>query len=207
MFHIRQPSFKVPMGSTATLGDGPVKGDALYRYTLTRRWGASTDPGKGMFVNALNPSKADGTIDDPTVRRITGFARLWGFDWFALGNLCALRATDPVDLHASIRLMGLDHAIGPENNRHLVQMMRACSRILLAWGVHGEHQALQERVRDVIQQAIHEKAAAQEAAKVIEVGCIGFNKHGSPKHPLMVGYAEPFVSMNYEQLMAMKGAA
>ena len=204
MFHLPSPSLVLPRGGSAVLGDGPVPFDAIYRYALTRRWGTGT---RGLFVVALNPSKADATIDDATVRKITGFAKLWGFDWFALGNLAALRATDPADLHATIALMGLEHAIGPENDRHLIQMIRACSRILLAWGTNGEHPALQERVRDVVRQVVYEvvkqtdsRDAAGGDGLVTEVGCLGHNKGGSPKHPLMVGYAQPFVPISIDDL-------
>lgn len=199
MFHPAIPSFKVPMGGTAVLS--PC---GLYRYALTRRWGMGS---RGLFVTGLNPSTADAEIPDPTVRKITGFAKLWGFDWFALGNLCALRATFPKDLHASIKLMGLDHAVGPDNNEHLIRMMRACERILLAWGVHGERSALQERVRDVVEHVMHEmeaqadsRGAAGGVGAVVEVGHIGINKGGSPQHPLMVGYAQPFVPMSVREL-------
>lgn len=50
-----------------------------YRYTLYRCWGEiSRDHGTVMFIG-LNPSTADETKDDPTVRRCIGFAKSWGF--------------------------------------------------------------------------------------------------------------------------------
>lgn len=59
-----------------------VKSDATfspcrqYRYSLRRQWG---DPAGGyaMFVG-LNPSTADETMDDQTIRRCVGFAKQWG---------------------------------------------------------------------------------------------------------------------------------
>ena len=46
-----------------------------YRYVLTRQVSAGTRP--ATFI-LLNPSTADATKDDPTIRRCVGFARRWG---------------------------------------------------------------------------------------------------------------------------------
>lgn len=48
--------------------------DHRYRYVLTRAW---TKKPKVMWIG-LNPSIADASIDDPTIRRCSGFARDWG---------------------------------------------------------------------------------------------------------------------------------
>ena len=53
----------------------------LYRYSLIREW----DPMKkwcGWIM--LNPSTADASTDDPTVRRCMGFAKLMN-----AGGICA----------------------------------------------------------------------------------------------------------------------
>jgi hypothetical protein len=47
----------------------------LYRYELWRAWGVRPFV---MFIG-LNPSTADETNDDPTIRRCIAFARAWGF--------------------------------------------------------------------------------------------------------------------------------
>lgn len=63
-----------------------------YRYDLWRRWDISK--GYAMFIG-LNPSTADKTADDPTIRRCIGFARSWGYGALCMTNLFAFRATDP----------------------------------------------------------------------------------------------------------------
>ena len=49
-----------------------------YRYTLERYWGADLTNVVNFIL--LNPSKADETKDDPTVRACVAFAQKWGFD-------------------------------------------------------------------------------------------------------------------------------
>lgn len=50
-----------------------------------------------MFVG-LNPSTADETEDDQTIRRCVGFAMDWGYGGLCMGNLFAIRATKPKNM-------------------------------------------------------------------------------------------------------------
>ena len=68
-----------------------------YRYLLWRKWGKSPHSKYVMFVG-LNPSTADESIDDPTIRRCICFAKDWGYDGLFMANLFAYRATYPVDM-------------------------------------------------------------------------------------------------------------
>src|ERR1700691_893264 len=52
-----------------------------YRYALWREWGVlpgMPDKGYVLFVG-LNPSTADETRDDATIRRCIAFAQAWGY--------------------------------------------------------------------------------------------------------------------------------
>lgn len=60
-----------------------------YRYTLTRKWGEGR---KCVFI-MLNPSTADATKDDRTIRRCIGFAKREGCGSLTVVNLYAYRAT------------------------------------------------------------------------------------------------------------------
>jgi hypothetical protein len=62
-----------------------MSSDGLYRYNLIREW---NDCQPRLGVIALNPSKADGTIDDQTVRKLMGFASRNG-----LAATCSRTAT------------------------------------------------------------------------------------------------------------------
>ena len=66
--------------------------DGLYRYQLTRTW-SQANPLVNFVM--LNPSTADATADDPTIRRCLGFARRWGCGAIVVINLYARIATDP----------------------------------------------------------------------------------------------------------------
>jgi hypothetical protein len=91
--------------STAT-----VSPCGLYRYDLRRVWDAARPP--CLFV-MLNPSTADGSQDDPTIRRCVGFAKAWEMGGVVVVNLFALRATDPGRLQFASR-RGVD-ALGRAN--------------------------------------------------------------------------------------------
>jgi hypothetical protein len=66
----------------------------LFRYPLGRRWG----DGAALAFILLNPSTADETREDATVRRCIGLAQRLGFGALEVVNLYACVATDPADL-------------------------------------------------------------------------------------------------------------
>lgn len=134
-----------------------------WRYDLWRVWA----PGRprAMFIG-LNPSTADETEDDPTIRRCIGFARGWGYGGICMLNLFAFRATQPQDLRAA------PHPIGPGNDDRLL-LRAGCSGIIIAaWGIHG---VLQRRNRTVL------KLFAKHD---LWMHCLGVTKQGHPRHPL-----------------------
>jgi hypothetical protein len=141
-----------------------------YRYTLTRvipqpvRW---VKP--ALFI-MLNPSTADATEDDPTIRRCIAFAAREGCTRLTVVNLFALRATDPAELARAA------DPIGPENDRHIREQIgthHAFGRIFVAWGAHPIARMRAEWVR-------------QEFAQVFDLCCLGTSKFGAPRHPLYI---------------------
>src|SRR6185369_1017157 len=76
-----------------------------YRYTLWRDWYG------GPFVNfiCLNPSTADETKDDATIRKCVKFANAWDFGSMCVTNLFAFRATKISDMKKAPEPVGLDN--------------------------------------------------------------------------------------------------
>ncbi len=134
----------------------------LYRYTLTRIWDESKP-----IVNwvALNPSKADHEINDPTIIREMNFTRSWGYGGLIKTNIFAYRSTDPRALYT------LRDPVGPENDAYLQSVALKSDLILAAWGTHG---ALRGRGTWVYHKTLRD----------FPLHCLAFTKGGYPKHPL-----------------------
>lgn len=141
--------------------DATLSEDRLYRYSLIRVWDAEKP--KVLFIG-LNPSSADETEDDATIRRCIGFAKRWGFGAILVGNLFAIRSKDPAVLYEA------KDPIGPENDVHLAKMAQEASLIVAAWGNNGGYRNRSEEV----------------SALFTQMKCLGVNKTGEPKHPLYV---------------------
>ena len=142
-----------------------------YRYTLGRTW--NSDAGRVLFV-MLNPSKADANIDDATIRRCRGFASRWGKGGIVVGNLFALRSTDPKGL------FGHRDPVGPENDEHLKRLAGECELVVAAWGNSASSvpafKTRQEFVKELLRGRMH---------------CLGTNKDGTPKHPVRLAADTP----------------
>ena len=101
--------------------------DRRHRFQLWRIWNSS----KPFVLWVMhNPSTANETEDDATIRRIIDFSKRWGYGGIYVGNLFSLRATDPKDLkrYSAEELQPL------EQMSHLNQMKKFCSLHVLAYG-------------------------------------------------------------------------
>jgi hypothetical protein len=96
-----------------------------YRYSLSRIWDESLP---AVLFIMLNPSSADGTKDDPSIRRCISYAKDWGFGSLFVGNLFALKSTKPTGLLEST------NPEGPENLKYLLKLSSHCKMIVCAWG-------------------------------------------------------------------------
>jgi len=133
-----------------------------YRYRLDRRWG----PGPVMGFIMLNPSTADASQNDPTIRRCIGFAKREGCGALMVVNLFAFRATEPK------AMMVADDPRGPENMQHVVEALNIIDGPLIAaWGTGGAHMRAGEKMAEWIGWRLQ---------------CLGVTKGGHPKHPLYV---------------------
>lgn len=160
--------------------------DGVYRYELTREeimGPCEVHGNRALVICGLNPSTADADIDDQTIRKEIGFARLWKCNRLVKVNAYGFRATDPNVVKAQ-RKAGFDVIGQPENDFYIRRAIRQSLSTyrhvpvieqgicLLAWGAHIEI----DRQR-------------QLAAMFDDVGmCLGTNGGGSPKHTLYIAY-------------------
>lgn len=156
-----------------------LSADGLYRYRLTRTLDTYRDQASVLFV-MLNPSTADATTDDPTIRRCVGFAHRDGFARLEVVNLHAYRATRPRDLHDAAAA-GIDPH-GPHNDRHLIDAASRHTggphRIVVAWGAQARPAAV-DRFTNLLNPNV-------------KLWCLGTTKTGQPRHPLMLRTDTPF---------------
>jgi hypothetical protein len=138
--------------------------DGPYRYNLWRTWTLRPEPALCAWV-MLNPSTADATQDDPTIRRCVAYARSWGYDGIVVRNLFAFRATQPAELAAA------NDPIGPDNDGWLARW-DGVGRVVVAWGT-GRWPRLHGRCDRV--------AALLEPLKPL---CLRMARDGQPVHPL-----------------------
>ncbi len=132
-----------------------------YRYSLERGWAQG---GKKVLFIGLNPSTADATTDDPTIRRCVGFAKAWGYSGMLMGNLFAYRATDPSVLRR------VADPIGPENDGCLKELHSRAAMTVAAWGNLGSWTG-------------RDKALLRMLGPTMSLGT---TKSGYPRHPLYV---------------------
>lgn len=140
-----------------------------WRYCLTRDVAPLDGEGTCTFIG-LNPSTADETQDDPTIRRCIGFARSWGFARLKMLNLYAFRATDPRDLYSVDPYPPYAEQIGPENDCTIAKVVGSSDLVVCAWGAGSRSPNREGQVLDLI--------AAPH--------CLGLTKNESPRHPLYV---------------------
>jgi hypothetical protein len=137
-----------------------------YRYELGRRWDAD---GPLLEFIMLNPSTANGYINDATIRRCIAFAKRWGYGGIVVRNLYAWRATNPAEL------VNLDDPIGPKNRAFLSRTDADCT--IVAWGADPAAVGWWNGYPFGWQRTVIQRPALY---------CLGTNAGGSPKHPLYV---------------------
>ena len=140
-----------------------------YRYTLYRIWNNEKPL---LCWIGLNPSNANETEDDPTIRRVTNFTKDWGYGGFYIINLFAYRTPYPSELRNSLNPLG-------NNQRWFHKTINKCSKVVFAWGTINFDN---DRARKVIRK--------------YKGYSLGKNKDGSPKHPLYIRKNAQLVEFN-----------
>jgi hypothetical protein len=152
-----------------------------YRYSLVRHLNVP-DKGYGygtLLWVMLNPSTADQTVDDPTIRRVKSFTEREGFRRLVVVNLFAQRSTKPADLVVP------SDDLWELNRRVLVDALERSDKIIVAWGASVPKHMRQSAwltVSTFVEQA-------ERNGRMLY--CLGKTNTGEPRHPLYVKSDQP----------------
>lgn len=138
-----------------------------YRWWLGRCWCPERS---GLLFIGLNPSRADGRRDDPTLRRLARFARDWGFGGIEVVNLFSAVASSP-------RLLStLNDPVGARTDGWIRQraMAERVEAIWLGWGNQGGWRQRDRQVLGLLRTAVPTKPLLT----------LGATRQGQPRHPL-----------------------
>jgi hypothetical protein len=153
-----------------------------YRYTLDRVWDSSLPV--AVFV-MLNPSTADASENDNTIRRCINFAKREGYGGITVVNLFAFRATKPAAL-----AMHPD-PVGPENDAWIAAVLAKHPTVVIAaWGAYPMAAGRNAQTKT------SDRAATLLAlinAHGVPVKCFGTTQAGHPRHPLYLHADTPLV--------------
>lgn len=148
-----------------------------YRYRLDR---PDVFGDFSTAVIMVNPSTADATVDDATIRKLIGFRDRKGWGNLIIGNLFAYRATDVRELARAY------DPIGEGNDPALLAIMSEASQLIVAWGPLSKqprfHRGRWRQVMDIARLCDLTPLCIGEPAKC-----------GHPKHPLMLPYDSPIL--------------
>lgn len=150
--------------------DAVISDCQQYRYLLRRTWHAERP--RALLV-MLNPSTADASKDDPTIRSCVRLLNAQGYGSLEVVNVFAFRATDPDDLTKT------EDPMGPQNERVIAAAVGRCDVVVCAWGAHH----LAQRKTSFLKQFLSSRKPA--------IYCFGKTKAGAPKHPLYIKTGTP----------------
>jgi hypothetical protein len=138
-----------------------------YRYRLTRTWDDARP--YALFV-LMNPSEATPDINDPTVAKCCRFAAAWGYGGIFVANTFAYRCTDQK------RLLETPDPIGPDNDRHIIEMAKKAAVVVFAYG-KPKHKQLRSRGTDLARLLIAKAKVQPHFLRLLKDGM-------TPEHPL-----------------------
>ena len=127
-----------------------------------------------MFVG-LNPSTADETENDATIRKCMGFAKGWGFGGVSMVNLYSFCSRHPGDL------LTIADPVNDWNRTALAYQASKSSLVIAAWGTLHKQWRAPLKWDETIE--------ATKAAIGKPMECLKFTKDSNPWHPLYVPYS------------------
>lgn len=147
--------FKLPVESGAIF-----KQNRRYRICLWRIWDRSKP--LVLFIG-LNPSTADESENNPTIRSVINIATYNGYGGVYMMNCWPFVSTDPDAINI--------HGFKEFNDDWWFEYLKnRCKDVVFAWGNF---------------KIVEQTGRGDELRKIFPTAkCIGRNKNGSPKHPL-----------------------
>lgn len=153
-------------------GSAHMDRDGRCRFSLRRGWGA----GDHYVFIGINPSTADATTDDPTVRKMIGFVRRWGGGSLSVINIFPVVATDV----KQVVFNPFPHMSQGTNYQAWKDTIRTADVVVPCW---GNREKLPRDLHPHIDEALN---GLRKCGKPLK--CLGLTKSGDPKHPLMLAY-------------------
>jgi hypothetical protein len=145
-----------------------------YRQLLWREWApaflASYPLPFALWVG-MNPSTAEGDVDDPTIRREVNFTKAMGLQSYVKVNVMDYRATNPKDLRDVAPCSSVNWCV-------INDLGMKASRIILAWG------SLPRNLRRYADRVLVQLMVIERHRGEQLLFCMGKTQDGSPRHPL-----------------------
>ncbi len=147
--------------------------DGSRRYVLVRVWDPDSLP---MIFAMCNPSKADESQNDATIRKCIGFARLRWRGAIVVVNASPVVSTDPKGLTRT------ENICDDLNLEVLRSVFAVPADRVAAWGA-CPRQLARRLSKGVL-------AIRQFGHPLM---CLGFTKDGEPHHPSRIAYKTPLI--------------
>jgi len=122
----------------------------------------------------INPSTADAVVNDHTISKEVGFAKMLGWRRIIKGNVFDYRATDVRELAQ------VSEPVSQHNERYLRQIAAEADVLVPCWGNTGK---VPRALRGQFAQTLELLRATGKP-----ILCFGLTSGGHPRHPLMLGY-------------------
>ena len=151
-----------------------------YRWNLTRY---INDNKKELIFIGLNPSFGSASDNDPTLRRLIGFAELWGYGSLVVINLFAKISKSP-------KLLALcNDPVGWKNDFELNTRINYWTtnhfcELWIGWGINGIFMNRNEKLLKRIKKSSRHPYV------------IGLTKEGHPQHPLYISKTKKLFRLN-----------
>ena len=144
----------------------------------------------------FNPSKADETDDDPTIRRVMGFARREKYTIVEIVNLIPFITPKPSNLNSNTAFGNSQYI------DYLKETLLNHDRIVAAWGAIGD------RYPEIFITALRKIAHQMEKESFYsgKFFSLGTTDAGHPRHPLYINGNQPLESFDLYQYLRQHNA-